>query len=210
MVRKLDARMIHGLPDPADLAPTLETLEWMRVAMMAMAEKLGQPMAISSAVAEPGAPYDDAGVRMRLSALEARPAPIEPSPFDASDILARLAALEAREDPPAVIMDPLDPAGWSSLDDARAALMILVTREAARRVGHPVVLYERMVYIDALGPARTDDQNVELLQHHGWALERAQVESARQNHMSAIQGLASLDAARIYDVRANWPDGGAP
>lgn len=209
MVRKLDARMIHGLPDPADLAPTLETLEWMRVAMMAMAEKLGQPIAITSVEAAPIVTYDDAEVRMRLAALEARTSP-EPLPFDPSDILARLAALEAREDPPTVIMDPLDPAGWSSLDDARAALMILVTREAARRVGHPVVLYERMVYIDALGPARTDDQNVELLQHHGWALERAQVESARQNHMSAIQGLASLDAARIYDVRANWPDGGAP
>jgi hypothetical protein len=199
-LRTVDASMIHGLPDPS----SPESLDWIREALAALREGQGGPdMAwLSDVIAE---------MQRRLDALEARPVP---DPVDLSDILRRLAELEARpiaiEAPPAVAMDPLDPLSWVNLEDAKAALMVLITKEAARRVGHSVELYEDMVALDAKGADRTRDEELRLLQHQGWAKERSLVELARLTHNAAIRGLSVLSDARSYDWRIGWPLVAAP
>lgn len=111
---------------------------------------------------------------------------------------------------PAVMVDPLDPAHWASLEQAKSALLVLVKREAARRLGFTVTLYEQLVELEtrvSQGRA-TRDEELQLRQQHRWAEEGAAVEAAHQAHVSAIGALASLDGARGYagHVGEGWPE----
>ena len=208
-MRKVDARMVKGLPEPQ----SLEAMDWVRETLAALQAREPGPDVDIAAL---GAAL--AAIEQRLAALEARPLPAAPPPpvdlsdlWDAIGALARrLEALEARpavEVPAAQVItrDPLDPGSWDSLDAAKAALEVLVTREAARRCGHGVELYEQMVRLDALGDALSDDEFLLLKQHHGWARERQTVELARLEHNSRIRALDTLEAALAYDWRASWP-----
>lgn len=215
---RINARMVMGLPD----AP--ENIEWIREALEALQRE------------DPRPDVDLGGIELRLDALEGRPLAGDLSPLLARlaalearavfdpDVLAKLwdaygalakrlnaledmlAALAAQPKPDIVVRDPLDPEGWDSLDAAKAALEVLVTREAARRCGQAVSLYELMVRLDALGDARTPDEDYQLLQHHEWAKERQQVELARLTHNSVIRALADLGAALGYDWKSGWPE----
>lgn len=202
--------MVKGLPG------TPEAVAWLRETFDALQRSDSRP------------DVDLGGVECRLAHLEGRALGER---FDASAILGRLDALEKRtlfdpsalwdaigalarrvalleERPPTFVMarDPLDPEGWDSLDAAKAALEVLVTQEAARRCGQAVSLYEFMVRLDALGDARTSDEDFQLLQHHEWAKERQQVELARLTHNCAIRGLADLGDALAYDWKSGWPE----
>lgn len=204
-LRHMDARMVKGLPDPQ----SAEGLEWLREALAALQR------------ADPRADVDLGGIESRLALIEARLASLEGKPdADLSGIWDALAALRKLiealqpaqmvlpEIPAPVIItrDPLDPASWDSLEAAKAGLEVLVTREAARRCGHEVTLYEEMCRLDALGKRRTDDQNLQLMQHQGWAKERQAVELARLEHNQRIRKLGVLADALGYDWRANWPE----
>lgn len=197
-MRRIDYRMVMGGPDSP------EAIEWLRDALAAMQK------------ADSRLDVDFGGIEERLQKLEARP---EARLTDLSGITdwlealdARIAALEAREQKEPVdtttLLDPLLPANWLSLEAAKAALITLVTREAARRTRHSVELYERMVTLDALVHAgkAVRDQELELMQHQEWAGLRAAVEGARQEHLSRIAALTSVMDARAYDVMHGWPD----
>ncbi len=116
------------------------------------------------------------------------------------------------EPPPAVVVhiDPLDPAHWSSIEGARAALIVLVTRAAAARTGFGVTLYERMVELDARKASgrATRDEELELMQHESWSQLREGVEAARRAHIDRINALQSVEAARAYHPRVDqdWPE----
>lgn len=218
-LRRVDARMVKGLPG------SVEAVEWLRKTLAAMQaadprpdvdlggiegrlakleaglaaiEKLPDLGWLKGALADLGD---------RLAALEARPVP---APVDLSDILRRLADLESRDQAPTQIdittRNPLDSSTWSDLDSAKAALLVLVTQEAAGRCGHEVTLYEQMLELDALGDARTYDQDLLWLQHQHWAKERQMVEMARIQHNQAIRVLPDLPAAVAYDWRVGWPE----
>lgn len=211
-LRRVDARMVSGLPEPS----SPEALDWVREALAELRAR------------EPGAAIDLSGIAAQLAAIEARLAAIEakpdPAPVDLSGLWDAIAALRKRietleserlmapppapEIPPAQIItrDPLDPLSWDSLDAAKAGLEVLVTREAAKRCGQAVTLYEEMVRLDALGPARSDDEELQLLQQHFWARERQHVELARLEHNQRIRRLTALAEALTYDWRANWPE----
>lgn len=211
---RIDARMVKGLPGSE------EAVAWLRETLAAM-QKL-----------DPRPDIDLGGVHDRLAALEARPiAAASPElatlarvleeinarlaalegrphyePADLSEILARLAALEAREFSTTIVRDPLDPLSWEDVDSAKAALAVMVTREAARRCGHEVTLYEDMIRLDMLGDRRSFDEEFLFAQHAGWAQERQLVELARVTHNQAIRALTSLEQAVRYDWRSGWPD----
>lgn len=195
-LRAIDAAMILGLPDSP------ENLEWVRQAIAALQAQ------------DPRPDVDLGGIEERLRALEARPGP-GADPWDAiaaltkrvSSLEAELAAALARVPEPAPVLnlDPLDPANWRDVPTAQAALLVLVTEEAARRCGQSVTLYEEMVRLDALGPSRTADEDLRLLQHQGWAKERASVELARLAHNGRISRLESVEDAVAYPWRDNWP-----
>lgn len=197
-LRSIDAAMILGLPDdPANV-------EWVRQALAALQAQ------------DPRPDVDLGGIEQRLAALEA--AELHGSLDDlwnAFGALSRrvnlleeeLAALRAQPAAPAVInLDPLDPANWRDVPTAQAALMVLVTEEAARRCGQSVTLYNEMVELDALGAARTADQDLRLLQHQGWAKERAAVELARLSHNGRIARLESVEDAVAYPWKDGWPE----
>ena len=208
---RVHASMVSGLPEPT----SPEAAAWLEQTLAALQE------------ADPRPDVDLGSIEARLAALEGRP--LASPPFDPSGFLARLGALEARlaaleraaaivptappEPPPVpptpepvvIRIDPLDPAGWADLASAKAALTVMVTQEAAWRCGHPVELYEDMCRLDALGEARSRDEDLRLMQHEGWAKERQQVELARLTHNAAIRALESVENARRYDWRAGWP-----
>lgn len=210
----VDARMILGLPDdPANL-------EWLREAVAALQAQ------------DPRPDVDLGSVEQRLAALEQRgwvPPHVAAEIWDAMGAVVRrvaqledfCASLDLTPPAPVVVTDPLDPAGWQDVAAAQAALTVLITREAARRSGSTVELYEEMVELDAKQRAglTSVDEDLLLLQHQGWARERQLVELARLGHAKAIRGLTSLPAAVRYDWQAGWPEvdhvkpaapGGAP
>lgn len=214
-LRSIDARMVKGLPGSP------EAIDWLEKTLAAMQ------------VADPRPDVDLGSIEARLAALEARPEGAPPTDLTAlwealgalakrtsaieSDLaaaLARLAALEACslepqvQPPPAPPpnLDPLDPANWSDIGSAKAALLVLITREAALRCGHKVELYEKMVRLDMLGDLRSADEDLQLLQQTGWARERQLVELARLTHNAAIGTLESVEDAARYDWRAGWPE----
>lgn len=218
-LRRVDARMVRGLPGSS------EAVEWLKETLAAMQQADQRPdvdlggvegrlAALEEALAAlqrlpdlgwlQGA-LDD--MSARLAALEARPIP---EATDISDIMRRLAALESRDQPASKIdittRNPLDHSTWSDLDSAKAALLVLVTQEAAARCGHEVTLYEQMLELDALGDARTYDQDLLWLQHQHWAQERQLVELARIQHNQAIRALPDLPAAVAYEWRVGWPE----
>jgi hypothetical protein len=199
-LRRVDARMINGLPEPQ----SPEALAWMRDTLEALQ------------AADPRPDVDLGGIEARLQDLEARLTALEARPEpDLSALWEALALLRKRLDvveegafapqPAPAGRDALDPLSWSSLDAAKAGLEVLVTREAARRCGHAVELYELMVKLDALGDQRTEDEDLQLLQHHSWARERQAVELARLEHNQRIRRLDDLAAALTYPWRAHWP-----
>jgi hypothetical protein len=202
---RMDARMVMGLPGSE------QSQAWLREALSALQ------------ASDPRADVDLNSIEERLIALEARrDADLSPVWEALGALGRRIAALEglerrlaateaalaellAREPAPPAAMDPLDPNSWDSLTAAKSALEVLVTREAARRCGQAVSLYETMVRLDALGDARTPDEDLQLMQHHGWARERQVVELARLEHNSHIRALSDLGQAMAYDWKAGWP-----
>ncbi len=200
MVARIDPRYVATLPDAA----SAQAQQWLADALAAMQ------------AADPRPDMDFGGVEARLAALEGRAA-LAPDALD--DVVARLDALEARVaaleargavfgGATSLLLDPLTPQNWVSLEDAKAALVTFALREAARRMSHSVELYERMTYLDAIQgtDAMDADGALELMQHERWAEMRGDVERARQAHVAAIGALPSLDAARAYDVTRNWPE----
>lgn len=152
------------------------------------------PIFIPPASATAPAPFDPTSIWEALGALAKRVALLE-------EAIANLPA-------PAAAKDWDDPSGWASLEVAKTALMAMVTREAARRLGFSVTLYERMTFLDGRKAAGrlSDDQALELRQHNSWAEARASVELVRQNHNAEINKLTDLDSARAYNVGDGWPD----
>lgn len=209
-LRAIDASMILGLPDSP------ENQEWLREALDALQN------------ADPRPDVDLGGIEGRLAALEGRP--LASPPVDLSDVWAALGALGTRvsslEDEntrlraelaaalarqvltpaPVLNLDPLDPMNWRDVPTAQAALMVLVTEEAARRCGQSVALYNEMVALDALGGLRSADEDLRLMQHQSWAKERVAVELARLTHNGRIAGLESVETAVRYNWREGWPE----
>lgn len=220
-LRRMDARMVSGLPEPE----SREAMDWLHDALAALQRADPRPDVDLSTIEErllalearplPGDPVDLHPIWDALGALAKRLNALEDEQRAA---LARIAALESASaqqvltdhsaipQPQTIVMDPLDPASWSDVGAAKAALLVLVTREAARRCGHAVELYEEMVLLDAKGDDRSRDDDLRLLQHEGWAKERGQVEIARLTHNAAIARLESVESAARYPWQAGWPE----
>lgn len=197
-LNRVQAAMVSGLPEPT----SPEAIAWIR-------EALEQLQSV-----DPRPDVDLGSIEERLRALEARSVDLEPLWAALGKLADRLNALEdlgpvtvtIDTAAPAVALDPFDPLAWLDLESAKAALLVLITREAARRCGYAIELYEEMVGLDALGDARTPDQDLRLLQHAEWAKERQLVELARLKHNAAIRVLGDLPGARAYDWRNDWPE----
>lgn len=195
---RVDAAMVSGLPSPDSDAARA----WLENALANLQKQ------------DPRPDIDLGGIEERLRQLEARPV-AGADPWDAiaaltkrvSSLEAELAAALARVPEPAPVLnlDPLDPANWRDVPTAQAALLVMVTEEAAKRCGQSVTLYEEMVRLDALGASRTADEDLRLMQHQGWAKERAAVELARLAHNGRISRLESVEDAVAYPWRDNWP-----
>lgn len=207
---RVSASMVSGLPEPQ----SQEARDWMRDALASLQREDPRPDVDLGTIEErlraiealPGAP-DLSGVWEALGALASR---LNAAEDGLAALVLRISALEGLRMieaalPPVVTLDPLDPRNWSDVAAAKAALLVLVTREAALRCGHAVELYEEMTLLDAKGDARTRDDDLRLLQHESWAKERTSVELARLTHNAAIARLESVEDAARYDWRAGWP-----
>lgn len=193
-LRHVDAAMVLGLPD----AP--ENLQWIRDALAALQQQ------------DPRADVDFGGIEDRLRAIESKLGEVDQlwGAFNAlatrMQNLESAYPLEGQVNTAAAALDPLEPANWRTVEVARAALMVKVTQEAARRLGYSVELYTEMVELDKKGARRNEQEDLLYMQHQGWAMERAEVELARLGHQMQIGKLESVEDAWRYPWQDGWPE----
>lgn len=140
--------------------------------------------------AERAALHADAAARVTAGEISPPPAPPEPP---------------ASTEPQPEAAPPEEPAP-RDLPAARQALREAVLAQAAQRTSQSVALYLTVTQLAAIPEAqRTPDQQLQLLQHQSWAVEREAVEAVRRAKVAEIDALTTPEQIDAYDVTAGWP-----
>lgn len=132
----------------------------------------------------------------------------------------RIAALEARVDElernqqkqtasaASLMFDPFDPIlprdAWNSIDQARAALRLMVDRELKARTKARQIVLRRVA---ALAVGQRDALvDAELRQHQERARELERLELCAAQTIDRIAGIDDLDVLRLLNVTDGWPE----